>query len=127
MARANSNFTLVGNITRDIEIKLTSKQTKYCFVTLAINSKDKTDFVSVLAWDKLAETFKQYCKKGDAVAIAGHIGTISRDKRTEITLTADSMSFIHGRKNESAPAPAENPAESKFETITAATDPFAPF
>ena len=129
MAQANSNFSLVGNITRDPEIRLTTKQTKYCFVTVAVNkNKDVTDFVSVLVWDKLAENLQKYCKKGDCIAISGYVGTMKRDGKTEIQLTADSFTIMHSRKeNESAaPAPAPDPVEDKFEAVTA-PDPFAPF
>lgn len=131
MAQANSNFSLVGNITRDPEIRLTTKQTKYCFVTVAINkNKDVTDFVSVLVWDKLAENLQKYCKKGDCIAISGYVGTMKRDGKTEIQLTADSFTICYGRKSdkaESAPkAEAPNPVEDKFEALTA-QDPFAPF
>ena len=129
MAQANSNFTLVGNITRDPEIRLTTKQTKYCFVTIAVNkNKDVTDFVSVLVWDKLADNMHKYCKKGDCIAISGYVGTLKREGKTEIQLTADSFTIMHSRKEKesAAPAPAPDPVEDKFEAVTA-PDPFAPF
>ena len=108
--QANNNFTIVGNLTRDPEIRLTTKQTKYTFVTVAVNGigKDKTDFISVLLWDNLADNLHKYCHKGDCIAFCGRIGTRKSEdnKRTEYILTADSFSILRApqRKPEEAPA-----------------------
>lgn len=112
--QANNNFTIVGNLTRDPEIRLTTKQTKYTFVTVAVNGigKDKTDFISVLLWDNLADNLHKYCHKGDCIAFCGRIGTRKSEdnKRTEYVLTADSFSILRApqRKQE---APAEQPKQ----------------
>lgn len=127
---ANSLFNIVGNITRDPEIRLTTKQTKYCFVTVAVNKKDATDFIPVLLWEKLAENMAKYCKKGDAISISGYVTTIKRDDKTNIQLTADSFTIIHSRKDKPSEAPTTekpNPIEDKFENINENPDPFAPF
>ena len=128
MAQANSNFTVVGNLTRDPEIRLTTKQTKYCYVTVAVNkNKDTADFISVLLWENLADNIHKYCHKGDAVAIHGYVGTRKIENRTEILLTASTFSILRTKKAETAqPAAAPDPAEDKFEAITN-PDPFAPF
>lgn len=128
MAQANSNFTVVGNLTRDPEIRLTTKQTKYCYVTVAVNkNKDTADFISVLLWETLADNIHKYCHKGDTVAIHGYVGTRKIENRTEIQLTASTFSIVRTKKPETAqPAAAPDPAEDKFEAITN-PDPFAPF
>lgn len=129
MAQANSNFTIVGNLTRDPEIRLTTKQTKYCYVTVAVNkNKETADFISVLLWDNLADNMKKYLHKGDTVAIHGYVGTRKVENRTEIQLTASTFSIVKTKKpaESSTPAPAPNPAEDKFEAVTN-PDPFAPF
>ena len=112
--QANNNFTIVGNLTRDPEIRLTTKQTKYTFVTVAVNGigKDKTDFITVLLWDNLADNLHKYCHKGDCIAFCGRIGTRKSEdnKRTEYILTADSFSILRApqRKQET---PAEQPKQ----------------
>lgn len=108
--QANNNFTIVGNLTRDPEIRLTTKQTKYTFVTVAVNGigKDKTDFISVLLWDNLADNLHKYCHKGDCIAFCGRIGTRKSEdnKRTEYVLTADSFSILRAPQRKQ-----ETPAE----------------
>lgn len=123
--QANNHFSIVGNITRDPEIRLTQKATKYTFVTIAVNNIGKaklTDFISVLCWDKLAENIKEYCHKGDCVAICGVIGTRkSQDnKKTEYVFTADSFTICRTPQKKEAPAvaPAQQaPADVVSEAI----------
>lgn len=111
--QANNNFTIVGNLTRDPEIRLTTKQTKYTFVTVAVNGigKDKTDFISVLLWDNLADNLHKYCHKGDCIAFCGRIGTRKSEdnKHTEYVLTADSFSILRAPQRKQEAAPAEQP------------------
>lgn len=113
--QANNNFTIVGNLTRDPEIRLTTKQTKYTFVTVAVNGigKDKTDFISVLLWDNLADNLHKYCHKGDCIAFCGRIGTRKSEdnKRTEYVLTADSFSILRAPQRKQEAAPAEQPKQ----------------
>lgn len=110
MASASNSFNIVGNISRDIEIKLTTKQTKYCWLTVAVNKigKDKgANFIDVLVWDKMADNLKQYCAKGDCIAVQGSISVIKdKDNHNKIQLTADSFTML-GRK-----AKKEEPSEA---------------
>lgn len=111
MAQANNYFNISGNLVRDPEIRLTTKQTKYSFVSLAVTGfgKDKTDFISVCFWEKLADNIKQYCHKGDCITICGHIATYKKDEKTSIQLVADGFTILRSKKPES---PAEEPAEA---------------
>lgn len=121
--QANNNFTIVGNLTRDPEIRLTTKQTKYTFVTVAVNGigKDKTDFISVLLWDNLADNLHKYCHKGDCIAFCGRIGTRKSEdnKRTEYVLTADSFSILRApqRKQETPAEPAKPSSDSVADVL----------
>lgn len=109
--QANNNFNIVGNLTRDPEIKLTTKQSKYTFVTVAVNNvgKDKpANFISIILWDNLAENIQKYCHKGDCVAICGTIGTRKSEdnKRTEYIFTASSFSILRAPQKKEAAQPA---------------------
>lgn len=110
MAQANNSFVISGNLVRDPEIKLTTKQTKYSFVSLAVRgtAKDKVDFITVCFWEKLADNIRQYCHKGDTLTICGHITTFKRDNKTQLQLTADGFAILASKKP--AEAPAEEPA-----------------
>lgn len=130
MSQAVNNFTLVGNIVKDPEIKKTESGKSYSFITVAVNriTKNECDFISILVWDKLAENAVKYLHKGDCAAFMGSIKAIKRNDRTELQLTADSMTFLRGsskKKEETEEAAKPNPKEDKFVNINA--DPFAPF
>lgn len=118
---ATSNFSIIGNLTKEVEIKETSNNKAYAYISLAINSgKDKADFISVLAWDKLAETIAKYCKKGDCIAISGHIGSYVKDKNTLIQLVASDARFIYKAKTKT-----KEPAEKKDTEFNPANDTFS--
>lgn len=126
MAQAVNNFTLTGNVVKDPEIKTTANGKKYTFITVAVNrvKKDEVDFISILVWDKLAENGVKYLHKGDCAAFMGSIQAIKRNDRTELQLTADSMTFLraaHKKDEENKP----EPKEDKFVQVNA--DPFSPF
>ena len=113
MAQANNSFVISGNLVRDPEIKLTTKQTKYSFVSLAVRgmAKDKVDFITVCFWEKLADNIKQYCHKGDTLTICGHITTFKKDDKTQLQLIADGFTILASKKPAEAPAP-EEPSEA---------------
>lgn len=128
MAQANNYFSVSGNLVRDPEIRLTTRSTKYSFVSIAVNgiSKDKVDFVSICFWEKLAENIKAYCHKGDCLTICGHISTFKKDNKTELQLVADGFTILRSNKKAEEPASApEAPAatEAPAAAPTTATKP----
>ena len=126
MAQANNSFVISGNLVRDPEIKLTTKQTKYSFVSLAVRgiAKDKVDFITVCFWEKLADNIRQYCHKGDTLTICGHITTFKKDEKTQLQLVADGFTILVSKKP--AEAPAEAPAEKPVEAPAAEAPAKAP-
>lgn len=130
MASASNSFNIVGNISRDIEIKLTTKQTKYCWITVAVNKigKDKgADFIDVLVWDKMADNLKKYCSKGDCIAVQGSISVIKdKENHNKIQLTADSFTMLGRRaKKEEQEAPAA-PAKAPG-SVPEGPNPWGPY
>lgn len=107
-----NKVNLIGNITKDIELKAIPSGMKVASFGLATNRiwKDKdgnkqeqAEFHSIIAFGKQAETISQYCGKGDQLFIEGRIQTRSWDKedgtkayRTEIVLE----NFQFGNKTE---------------------------
>src|ERR671915_1379425 len=93
---------LVGNLTRNPELKQTEGKKPVCIMGLATNRNwtdergekhEETEFHRIVAWDKLAETCNQYLKKGRKVYVEGRLHTrIYTDKEgvkrevTEIVL-----------------------------------------
>jgi len=66
---------LVGNVTKDVEMK----SDKYCYVTVAVGRTRSggTDFISVKAFHEVAKSCADSLKKGDRVAITGHLASSS--------------------------------------------------
>ena len=131
MAQAVNNFTVTGNLTKDPELKKSSTGKSYTYIVVAVNKQKKgeTNFISLLAWDKLAENAVQYLHKGDCASFMGSIEVFKRNDRTDITLVVDSMTFLrssNGAKKETqAEEKKPEPENDKFVQVN--PDPFAPF
>ena len=75
---------VVGNLTRDPELKVTASNRRFTIMTVAINDfwknqngelTKKTTYLSVIAWGSLAENCVKYLKKGRSVMVEGRIET----------------------------------------------------
>lgn len=109
---ANFNkVLLMGNLTRDPELRYTPSGTAVCEFGLAVNrswtSKDgqkreETCFVDCQAWARSGEIIQEYCRKGRPLFVEGRLTYDSwegRDgqKRSKLRVTVDSFQFIGGR------------------------------
>lgn len=97
---------LIGNLTRDPELRYTPSGTALCKFGLAINEKYKdkesTVFVNIVAWAKTAELSSEYLSKGRSVCIEGRLSfssweSDSGEKRSKLEVTADRVVFLGGR------------------------------
>ena len=84
MARSLNKVMLIGNLTRDPEMRYTPQGAAVCSFGVATNRDWKTDtgekkedveFHNIVAWNKLAEICSQYLKKGGKVYIEGRLST----------------------------------------------------
>ena len=82
---------LIGNLTRDPELRSTTGGTKVCSFSLATNRvwKDKNgarqesaDYHNVVVFGRQAETVAQYMKKGSSILVEGRMQTRSWDDKT---------------------------------------------
>jgi single-strand DNA-binding protein len=66
-----------GRLVRDPELKYTPNGKAVCNFTLAIGrrARDEADFIDFVAWEKTAEAFCQYLRKGVRVAVSGRATT----------------------------------------------------
>ncbi len=72
---------LIGNLTKDPEIRSTQTGKTVANFTLAINEgKDKTSYINCIAWEKTAEVIERYTLRGNKVAVEGKIQNRSWDK-----------------------------------------------
>ena len=96
---------LIGNLTRDPETRTTQSGTTVCSFTIAVNRRMKqdgqqeTDFLNIVAWQKLGELCQKYLSKGKKCAVTGRIQTRSYEakdgsKRTAWDIVADEVEFL---------------------------------
>lgn len=113
MASLNKVF-LIGNLTKDPELRYTPNGTAVANLRIAVNRKFKdrsgelkedTCFVTVTAWDKQAEICNQYLQKGRPIFVEGILQSRSWEtsdgqKRSTIDVRAERIQFLGGYKNE---------------------------
>jgi single-strand DNA-binding protein len=94
---------LLGNLTRDPELKYTNEGTAIAEMGIAVNKRWKdstgtensiTDFFNVTAWNNLAENCSDSIKKGDRVIVGGHLNLRTWENREGkkfniVNITAD--------------------------------------
>ena len=88
-----NNVSLIGQLTKDPELKTTQSGLPVCRFTVAVDrtySKDQTDFINCIAWRKTAEFISSYFSKGQRIALTGSIQTGSyTDKDGKTVYTTD--------------------------------------
>ena len=114
MATLNKVF-LIGNLTRDPELKYITSGVGVTKFGLAVNrtynspdgeKKEDTCFVDITAWDKLAEVCAEHLSKGRLVLVEGRLQYQSwKDedgtKRSKLEVVAQNVQFLGGKSEES--------------------------
>ncbi len=113
---------LVGNLTRDIELKYTPGGTAVTDIGMAMNDRrksasgewvDETTFVDVTLWGRTAEVASEYLSKGSPILVEGRLklDTWETDgqKRSKLRVVCDRMQMLSsgggsGRPRSSAPS-----------------------
>lgn len=98
---------IVGRLTKEVEIRRTQSGKAVASYSLAVKrprSKDETDFVNVVTWEKAAEYLAQYGNKGDVVAVNGSLQSRkwedkNGNKRTEWEVVTDSVELVSSKKD----------------------------
>ncbi|HEL1640786.1 TPA: single-stranded DNA-binding protein [Streptococcus suis] len=106
-----NNVTLIGRLTRDVELRYTPNNVAVGAFTLAVNRNFKNaagdreaDFINCVIWNKQAENLANWTKKGHLLGITGRIQTRSYDNQqgqcvyvTEVV--AESFQLLEKRDN----------------------------
>jgi single-strand DNA-binding protein len=110
---------LLGNLTRDPEVRYTPKGSAVCDLGIAVNRVYTTDagekreevtYVDVVLWSRLAEIAGEYLKKGRPVFIEGRLQMDSWEdkqsgqKRTKLRVVGETLQLLGSRQGGSAPA-----------------------
>jgi len=109
------HVTLVGNLTRDVELRTTGTGTKVCDLGVAYNKKRKTDdggwedeahFFDVTLWGNTAQVAADYLKKGSPVLVEGELAQDRWEqdgqKRSKVKIVGRRMVMLGQRQVEPA-------------------------
>jgi len=107
MARSFNQAILMGNLTRDPELRSTPSGQSVCNFGLALNRSYKgsdgewqeaTDFVDIVAWGPLGERVAQYLTKGRPALVSGRLQSRSWEqdgqKRSKLEVVANDVTFL---------------------------------
>ena len=116
MASVNK-VILVGNLTRDPELRFMSNSDAVCNFAVATSEtwkdkagvkQEKTEFHNIVMYRKLAEIAGEYLKKGSSVYIEGRLQTRKWEKdgvtRYTTEIIGDSMQMLGGKSENNAPS-----------------------
>jgi single-strand DNA-binding protein len=104
-----NRVVLVGNLTRDPELRYIPSGTAVSEIGLAVNDRvkkndqwvDETTFVDVTLWGRTAEVANEYLSKGSSVLIEGRLKLDTWEKegqkRSKLRVVADKMQMLGGR------------------------------
>ena len=110
MARGFSKVIIVGNITRDPELRTTPSGTQVCGFSVAVNrnykdnsgeQKENVSFFDCSAWGKSGEIIAQYSKKGSGILVSGRLEQRSWEdkegqKRSRVEIVVEDFNFVGG-------------------------------
>lgn len=142
-----NKITIIGNLTRDPELRTTGSGHAVCSFTVAVNRRksangqQEADFFRVSAWRQLGENCQRYLAKGRKVAVVGPVSVSTYQAndgstRAQLEVVADDVEFLSSRNEESAypaayapqaqpvPQPQPMPAMAGYEEVTDDDLPF---
>ena len=126
-----NRVVLMGNLTRDPDLKYTPGGTAVCDIGLAVNErfknqsgevKEKVLFVDITVWGKQAESVATYMEKGSPVHVEGRLQldqweNDKKEKRQKITVRADSVVFLPRTNGKPIPKDEDVPSGADADNI----------
>jgi single-strand DNA-binding protein len=110
MARSLNQVTLMGNLTRDPELRQTPSGQNVTSFSLALNRSYKdqsgewqeaTDYIDIVCWGPLAERVSQYLSKGRRCLVQGRLQSRNWEqdgqKRSKVEVLANDVTFLDSR------------------------------
>ncbi len=137
MARSLNKVILIGNLTRDPELRYTPQGTAVATFGLATNrqwkteageQKEETEFHRIVVWDKLAEICAQMLKKGKRTYVEGRLQTRSwqaqdgTQKQTTEIVISDMILLDYKRADEGQGQPVQSHNEAHQEAPATAAE-----
>lgn len=120
-----NKLTIIGNLTRDPELRTTTTGKQVCTFSVAVNRRrregqeeQEADFFRVSVWNQMAENCNRYLAKGRKVAVTGPVRLntyTAQDGTTRATMEVmgEEVEFLTPKgEGGQAPAPAPAPAQN---------------
>jgi len=122
MANSLNKVQLIGNLTKDPELRQTPNGSSVCSFTVATNltwkdangqKQDKAEFHNIVTWGKLAEICNQYLQKGKKVYLEGRLQTRDWEaedgsKRYKTEIVAENMIMLSQANSSYEPSGSSN-------------------
>lgn len=110
MARGFSKAIIMGNMTRDPEMRTTPSGASVCGFSVAVNrsykdssgqQQEAVSFIDCSAWGKAGEIITQYAKKGSGIMVSGRLDQRSWEdkdgqKRSRVEIVVEDFNFVGG-------------------------------
>lgn len=127
MAGSLNKVFLLGNLTRDPELRYTKQGSPVASFNIAVNRsykasngefKKEVNFFKIIVWGKAGENCSEYLKKGRPVLVEGRLQngsweTQSGEKRTKTEIVADNVQFLGSRNDVSTENPTSEPYQGE--------------
>lgn len=100
---------LIGNLTKDPELRYTKQNTPVASYTIAINTRygeqQQTEFINISSWGKSGEFVSKYFKKGQQIAITGRLKNRNYEdsngvKHYSMEVVTEDIEFVGSKKEE---------------------------
>jgi single-strand DNA-binding protein len=123
-----NKLTIIGNLTKDPELRTTATGLSVCSFTVAVNRKKRqgeeeaTDFFKVTAWRERGEICAKFLQKGKKVCVVGAVSVntyIANDgtTRANLEVTADEVEFLSPRVSDLPPEVPEEQKNAGFQQV----------
>lgn len=130
-----NKLTIIGNLTREPELRVTSSGINVCDFTVAVNRRNAregqpdADFFRVSAWRQLGENCGKFLHKGSKVCVVGSVSvrtyqTNSGETRANLEVTAEDVEFLSGKSETPAAETSPVDAQSGFTPVETDELPF---
>lgn len=130
-----NSLTIIGNVTKDPELRTTPAGKTVCNFSVAVNRRKKVegqpdaDFFRVSAWGELADVCQKFITKGKKVCVVGSVGvhtytTTKGEPAANLEVLAREVEFLSPRQEEAPAQPVQRDEQTKMEVVETAELPF---
>ena len=129
-----NKLIIIGNLTRDPDLRYTAQQIAVCDFTVAVNDRKgcenaQATFFRVTVWRQLGEICAKYLGKGKKVFVSGPVSvrtyqSQNGETRASLEVTADDVEFLSPKDGETAAAAPQVTQQSGFTPVETSDLPF---